>query len=537
MTIKDKTLEKAFDLLREHGPTLVGYALNKDTEGLKQEGMRIVKDKVLPQVVPPQFVPFIPPSVVEKVSTEKLPVLVNHAAEAVKRHVQAGEGTVIGAVAKSASDLAKKHLPDIVGACINPIAGYASLISKGVTSFINGKDLKGSVQSFIGTKGLKEGQARILSEIGLLSTTVTGGFAAVAAMGATIITGIGDLKKGQARIEDGIGRLEMGQAQIARSLAEGFTSVENLVRYNSQLLDQVLEDSKTSHADLKGEHARTRQEMHARFDETQTKILTAIEDSDIRRLQGKLNKLLGEYKAFSALLQEKKPLLDRDLHTIEETAKDLMGDFEARFREQPVGSPARLPFLIGMAFCLGTWCDARSALKDPLDHCFKHACAIIDEVNGELRALTKNASLYALAVREKDVISQYVGLLQSLRALSSVERKKKDDVVLLALPGWDDGLQKVRELFLQGIQATTQGTRTPMPELTLDNTEEKEAWRKIDKLPTSVEKVSGEVFQSVLGIPDGVSLSQAEAKELLRVLPAVLEQNDAALKEQISPSL
>ena len=64
MINKDKTLEKAFDLLREHGPTLVGYALNKDTEGLKQEGMRIVKDKVLPQVVPPQFVPFIPPSVV-----------------------------------------------------------------------------------------------------------------------------------------------------------------------------------------------------------------------------------------------------------------------------------------------------------------------------------------------------------------------------------------------------------------------------------------------------------------------------------------
>ncbi|MBO6086468.1 MAG: hypothetical protein J6P19_08760 [Acetobacter sp.] len=61
MINKDKTLEKAFDLLREHGPTLVGYALNKDTEGLKQEGMRIVKDKVLPQVVPPQFVPFIPP--------------------------------------------------------------------------------------------------------------------------------------------------------------------------------------------------------------------------------------------------------------------------------------------------------------------------------------------------------------------------------------------------------------------------------------------------------------------------------------------
>ena len=87
MINKDKTLEKAFDLLREHGPTLVGYALNKDTEGLKQEGMRIVKDKVLP-------------SVVEKVSTEKLPVLVNHAAEAVKRNVQAGEGRLFGAVAK-----------------------------------------------------------------------------------------------------------------------------------------------------------------------------------------------------------------------------------------------------------------------------------------------------------------------------------------------------------------------------------------------------------------------------------------------------
>lgn len=92
MINKDKTLEKAFDLLREHGPIFVEYALNKDTERLKQEGMRIVKDKVLPQVVPPQFVPFIPPSVAEKVSTEKLPVLVNHAAEAVKRHVQAGAG-------------------------------------------------------------------------------------------------------------------------------------------------------------------------------------------------------------------------------------------------------------------------------------------------------------------------------------------------------------------------------------------------------------------------------------------------------------
>ena len=441
-----------------------------------------------------------------------------------------GGGAVsIGAVAKSASDLAKKHLPDIVGACINPIAGYASLISKGVTSFINGKDLKGSVQSFIGTKGLKEGQARILGEIGLLSTTVTGGFSALAAMGATIITGI----------EDGIGRLEMGQAQIARSLAEGFTSVENLVGYNSRLLDQVLEYSKTSHADLKGEHARTRQEMHARFDETQTKILTAIEDSDIRRLQGKLNKLLEEYKAFSALLQRKKPLLDRDLHTIEETAKDLMGDFEARFREQPVGSPARLPFLIGMAFCLGTWCDARSALKDPLDHCFQRARAIIDAANGELRALTKNASLYALAVREKDVISQYVALVQSLRALSSVERKKKDDVVLLALPGWDDGLQKMRELFLQGIQATTQDTRITMSELTLENTEEREAWRKIAKLPktTPVEKVSGEAFQRALGLPDEVSLTQAEARAILRAVPSALEQNDTALKEQVSPSV
>lgn len=102
MINKDKTLEKAFDLLREHGPTLVGYALNKDTEGLKQEGMRIVKDKVLPQVVPPQFVPFIPPLCCRETSTEKLPVLVNHAAEAVFSEACSGGGGAVSVLSQKA---------------------------------------------------------------------------------------------------------------------------------------------------------------------------------------------------------------------------------------------------------------------------------------------------------------------------------------------------------------------------------------------------------------------------------------------------
>ncbi|MBO6085761.1 MAG: hypothetical protein J6P19_05140, partial [Acetobacter sp.] len=312
--------------------------------------------------------------------------------------------------------------------------------------------------------------------------------------------------------------------------------VEKLVQYNSQLLDRVLDQQKTFYEDLKGEHARTRKEMHARFDETQEKTLKAIDAEGIRGLKDKLNMLLAEYKAFQVILQGKKPFLRRDLEKLEETAKELMGMFETRYQDQPVGSPARLPFFLGMAFCLGVWCDARSALGDLLDHCFARAHALIDGVNAELRAITQNASLYALAVGEKDVINQYVALTQSLRALSSLSRSKADEIVLLALPGWDDGLQKIRELVCASQE---KGQKTPMPALTLENAEEREAWRKIAKLPETsyVDKVSGEEIHHALGIPDDVSLTPSEARKLLDIAPALLEQNNMAVRKQISGSV
>lgn len=346
-------------------------------------------------------------------------------------------------------------------------------------------------------------------------------------------------------IETTLGRMEQGQARIENriegldsTMRTGFASIERLVRENTALLRCVIDGQERQMAML----VEIRSELRTGFEKTHDAITQGTRETAelvaIRELQDNLNELLTIYRASAALLGRGENPLKRDLERIEGLSSSLIGKFQTRFDAQRAGAPARLPLLTGMAFALGAWRDARSALSDGLEMCFEHARILADLAVKEIRALTGNASFWQLVQEENSwLIGQYVLLRRALVTMPSTQRAFEidmDDNYIPAAPsfvlvGWNDGLQDARDLISQ---AKTEPALIALPIKTF---EDRQDWQKLMGLPRgmSINDVPMAQLRQRLGIPADVSLG-ASALGLMREAPALIESNRLALAHELS---
>lgn len=343
------------------------------------------------------------------------------------------------------------------------------------------------------------------------------------------------------RIENTLGLIGQGQARIENkidnlntSMQMSFSSVERLIRENTALLHCVIEGQKRQMAMLN----QIRDEIRSGFIKMDKTIHLSVQEgaelNAIRQLKENQNELLAHYQDCTAILKRGGKPLQRDLKRIEELAISLIGKFQTRFNDQPLGSPARLPLLTGMVFALSIWRDARNVLEDDLEMCFQRGKGFADLAIAELRNLINGAKLWQLAEENSWLISQYVLLRRILAAMPSTQNTLESDNVIpmtlsSILTGWNDGLQNARYLIEQA------KTEQPLSSLPIKTFDDRHSWQKLVGLPRgiSISEVPMEQVRLCLGIPDEINLG-ASALEIMRETPALIESNRLAFAQEFS---
>jgi len=345
-----------------------------------------------------------------------------------------------------------------------------------------------------------------------------------------IQTALEGLEQGQVRIE---GKME----ELGLSMQVGFDSLERLVRENKVLLGCIVKGQEQQMQML----AEIRSELREGFASTRQAIDQAkIEGAElvaIRSLQETLNELLASYQGCAALLAHGIRPPNRDLEGIEKLADSLAAKFQTSFDAQPIGAPARLPLLSGMAFALGTWRDARTVLGDGLEAFLERAQRLAELARRELLALTENAGIWQLAQEDAWLIGQYVLLRRALNGMGPVQEAFAADLAADYIPNvpaysllaWNDGLQEARDVFMDS------AAETPLESLPLHNHADRQSWLQLAGLPRgmAISEIPMAQFRRRLGIPAGVPLG-ASALKLLHGASEMLEYNQLALDRALT---
>ena len=345
-----------------------------------------------------------------------------------------------------------------------------------------------------------------------------------------IQTSLEGLEQGQSRIEGKV-------AGLRSSMQAGFASLDRIARENQALLGCIVEGQERQMqmlTDIRGE-------LREGFSVTRQAIdrakIETVELTAIRSLQETLNRLQEGYRDCVGHLSQGKVPTQRDLLEIEEQAKSLISKFLTSFDAQPVGAPARLPLLGGMAFALGAWCDARVLLGDDFDVCLERAQRLAALARKELLALTEDAGVWQLAQENAWLIGQYVLLRRVLGEMRSAQEAFAADFsesyiqngLTYRFCAWNDGLQEARDVFAES------AAEPPLETLPLDNHADRQSWLKLAGLPRGmvVSEISMAQFRLRLGIPGDAPLG-ACALKLLHGASEMLEQNRRALDHALS---
>ena len=239
----------------------------------------------------------------------------------------------------------------------------------------------------------------------------------------------------------------------------------------------------------------------------------------VRELRVTLLQLLEGYRNCAAALEHGKQPLRRDLEGVEKLASKLAARFMSSFEAQPIGAPARLPLLSGMAFALGVWRDARSLLGgDGLEACGPRAKVLAGLARKELVILTCDAGLWQLAEENAWLIEQYVLLRRALNSMLSARGAFEDDLAVDYIPtvpaysllAWNDGMQPARDVFMES------AAEPPLEMLPLHDNADRQDWLKLAGLPwgTVISELPVARLRERLGIPPGVPLGLSALKLL-----------------------
>lgn len=337
-----------------------------------------------------------------------------------------------------------------------------------------------------------------------------------------IETGLDDIQNSQQRIESKVANLDS-------VMRESFISAENLIRENMAFLHCVLnnqEQQLTKLAEIRDEIRHGIVQIHGDIHQAKHEIQDDIHQSQyeisnlvaIRQLQDNQSELLANYRDCAAILQRGEKPLQRDLEKIEELASALISKIQINFDHQTLGSPARLPLLIGMAFTLSIWRDTRNALGDGLDMCLERGKAFENLALKELQNLVKGAKIWQLEEKAW-LIGQYILLRRALAKMPTVqkaiEKESSDNYIPNSLSctiiGWNDRLDDVRQIFIESKQVSPELE----PNIVLEFSSDSEKKRYHDFLPVSNNIVTISDIKSAFGLPDTAHLTPRMVFDLL----------------------
>ncbi|MBR2124191.1 MAG: hypothetical protein IJ934_03300 [Acetobacter sp.] len=279
-----------------------------------------------------------------------------------------------------------------------------------------------------------------------------------------------------------------------------------------------------------------RHQIHSSEYKIREDIKNATNKVLTQSLKESFHELTTNYSICLNLLVQQNTLPQSDLEHIEKLARSLISQYETHFKEQATGSPARLPFLIGITFALGAWCGARKILgNDGFAICVEHAKRLLPYVQEEQKTLLQEITLWELYSEGNRVyLLEYYKIL--FDNLNNIVQQQDQDILLLAeekpqkelqkTNKHHDDIQRLKNLFKQAIK------EPPIDILPIqDKIEDLRKWANLSLLSyeDAQRHHSIDDLRQILGVPSDVPLGSS-ALELMRLSYILLKDNRRILK-------
>ncbi|MBD2527008.1 hypothetical protein [Nostoc sp. FACHB-133] len=224
-----------------------------------------------------------------------------------------------------------------------------------------------------------------------------------------------------------------------------FNSIQNALTVQHRTLELLV----CNQCNLAQQMNILREEMRTGFQN----VVAEVKDLEARRCREEFEtrtfKLLKAYERFSYMLPES---LEAD--QLIERAEDLEAWLRTQLNRIDAGKPERLPLFVALSFSIRAKADAFEAKGgDYTSFATKDIGLLINQLRDEARVFCEGRSLYTLGVEIPEILYQYALLNRSLCKGRNLQTKLDSEVIFSAEDvTWDDGMQKLRELFKPNIE-------------------------------------------------------------------------------------
>jgi len=335
------------------------------------------------------------------------------------------------------------------------------------------------------------------------------------------------------KIDATTGRIEKKVDGLYNFINTQVSQLKSMVFYNTVLLNNVLQKQDEYLQAL----SNISQEIQSGFDTVSFKLNQQTIEREALDLQNRLNLLLEYYSRYA---HDGSPS-EKDIRNIIDKAIELKSWLDSRLNTIAKGDVQKLPFLINQAFALGMELEARLVLNESIAGCNYEVQKLSKEIQLEIQYITQNKKIYDLAVTYSFIIEQYVLLKRALISLINKEPNKEHSNFCIdydhheLIPkyqlfdlSWNDGLQDIRDIFLENIHTTIE-----INIVTLESVRDHRIWAKLNCIP--VEALSSNNIEllevkRVFGIPKDVIIASDSALKLLRSFEESLQSNLQQLK-------
>lgn len=323
----------------------------------------------------------------------------------------------------------------------------------------------------------------------------------------------------------GVTRIEDKVDAIADFMQLSVQHLDALICKNSLMLGFIIENQGHLHQGI----AALQQLVVKGFDSVHTALSMAEAKRESQALQEKMRVLFQYYFVCTESMRKGFEPPANDMRRIIDISIELKAWLDTRLSALPYGKEERLPFLTARAIAMKLELEARIQLDEAPESRTVEFDQFRYLLQQELSALSKDSTIYGLAVEKHALIEQYVFLSRSVQMPATLVEFESGTIIPFypsSTMQWDDGLESVRQ------ELNSSSANLLQSRLEIHTLEEHSAWRKIVGTRSQSDSIDSLMLISALGVPSDILIGEENARTLLLKTPKLITNARSRISQE-----